>query len=90
MNTTEKLLSEYFEAIKAHDYFYDFTEDMNVWRKWNNHEKRICELIHGLINVLRYSAEDLLDDSIRIVPETAIDGSNMTHHTIRKWFKNYL
>ncbi len=90
MHIADKLLAEYFEFIKVHDYTYHYSEDMSVWRKWNNHEKRICELIHSLVAVIRYSAEELLSESVSAVPEQFTDGSNMTHHTIRKWFKDYI
>lgn len=90
MNTTEKLLADYFHTIKTHDYAYEYSEDMYVWRKWNNNEKNIKDMIHSLVGVLRYSAEDLLSESITAVPEQFIDGSGKTHYTIRKWFIDYL
>lgn len=45
------------ELMEAHDYWYDFSDDMNIWRKGNNQKIQIMQL---LLNLPHTEARELL------------------------------
>lgn len=46
MNPAE--LEVYVAMLKAHDWYYDFTDDHRVWTKWNEHYKRMVAMANVL------------------------------------------
>lgn len=40
-------IQEYWDALKAHDWYYEYSDDGSVWRKGKDRERTLCALSHN-------------------------------------------
>ena len=93
-NEESKLHGEFMNDVCEHDYSYMMSDDNRSYMSGRNSEKQIQEKLHALINICRYDASDLLDETLSAVPQRFNDkdvyGDDITHRVIKGWFKDYV
>lgn len=49
MIKTNKMINEFTNALKGHDWFFDFSDDHSVWTRGFNSKKNLESMAHSLV-----------------------------------------
>jgi len=82
------MIDSLIDMVVKHDYSYQFSDDDRWYSSGVQSEKRIKELLHALVTIVRVDAERLLEDCLVERDEQYTNG--LTHKTIRNWFEPYV
>lgn len=83
-----KICDNLIDNVVEHDYSYQFSDDMNIFKKGQAHENQIKQKIKDLIELYNIKPEGLLSDCLNNRLEQYDNG--LTHKTIKQWFSPYL
>lgn len=81
---TFKVIDNLIDRVIDHDYSYQFSDDMECYRKGKISEDRIKEMIYSLVTLYDIQPKGLLEDLLHNRSEQYTNG--LTHKTIRGWF----
>ena len=82
------VLSDLLDSVYVHDYSYMYSDDNRTFKRGQNSERHIKDLIDILITELYVKPIDLLKQLLECRAEQFSDG--LTHRVIKGWFAIYM